>query len=314
MEQLVQILPSPHQKKSLKERLENFAVSNTDVKDIKILVSGQNGAGKSSFMNSVNSAFQGEIVSEALANATFGHSFTRRAQQAHGEIPQGNEARTGSIQPPSDQVVLPEGLTLHCVMNTSYHIKKSETEDLPYCLIDIKGLEPDALAVVQSNDIINTIRGHVKENYEFKGDQQLTPEDVEYYKKDADISDQAFCLVYIMPANFAGSTNQQTIEQIKIIRKEISYDRIPQVIVMTKVDEACPLVKDDLRKIYTSRKIKQKMEECSVDVGVPISNIFPVKNYHIETDTNDDVDVLILKAFDQIVRSANARLRRGAFK
>ncbi len=54
------------------------------------------------------------------------------------------------------------------------------------------------------------------------------------------------------------------------------------------------------------------MELCNVKVGVPLSHIFPVKNYHDEIDTDDDVDVLILKAFDQIVRSANARLRRGA--
>ncbi len=28
---------------------------------------------------------------------------------------------------------------------------------------------------------------------------------------------------------------------------------------MTKVDEACPLVNKDLRKIYTSKKIKEKV-------------------------------------------------------
>ncbi|KAL0204242.1 hypothetical protein M9458_002260, partial [Cirrhinus mrigala] len=54
------------------------------------------------------------------------------------------------------------------------------------------------------------------------------------------------------------------------------------------------------------------MKLCSTKVGVPMSHIFPVKNYHDEIDTDDNVDVLILKAFDQIVRSANGRLRRGA--
>ncbi len=37
-------------------------------------------------------------------------------------------------------------------------------------------------------------------------------------------------------------------------------------------------------------------------------NIFPVKNYHNEIDTNDDVDVLILKALEQIVQLADDRL------
>ncbi|XP_047009695.1 interferon-induced protein 44-like [Ictalurus punctatus] len=77
---------------------------------------------------------------------------------------------------------------------------------------------------------------------------------------------------------------------------------------MTKVDEICPLVKDDLRKVYTSKKITGKMQECSDLLGIPLSNIFPVKNYQEEVDTNDDMDVLILRALDQIVNLTNDAL------
>ncbi|KAI5611121.1 interferon-induced protein 44-like isoform X2 [Silurus asotus] len=77
---------------------------------------------------------------------------------------------------------------------------------------------------------------------------------------------------------------------------------------MTRVDEACPLVQDDLRKVYTSKMIKEKMKECSNRLGVPMNNIFPVKNYHEEVDTDDDLDFLILKALDQIVNIADDAL------
>jgi len=50
------------------------------------------------------------------------------------------------------------------------------------------------------------------------------------------------------------------------------------------------------------------MELCSAKIGVPLSNIFPVKNYHEEIDTEDDIDALILKALEQIVYNANDRL------
>lgn len=69
------------QKGVLKSRLEKFSLSNPDVTNIKILVAGQIGAGKSSFINSVICAFQGEIVCEALADASgsaVSHSFTWR--------------------------------------------------------------------------------------------------------------------------------------------------------------------------------------------------------------------------------------------
>ncbi|KAG7315582.1 hypothetical protein KOW79_020448 [Hemibagrus wyckioides] len=73
---------------------------------------------------------------------------------------------------------------------------------------------------------------------------------------------------------------------------------------MTRPDSACPLVNSDLRKIYYSRKIKEKMQECSNRLGIPMNHIFPVKNYHEEIDTMNDMDVLILKALDQIVSVA----------
>lgn len=51
------------------------------------------------------------------------------------------------------------------------------------------------------------------------------------------------------------------------------------------------------------------MDYCCNNVGVPMNHIFPVKNYHNEIDTDDLMDVLILKALDQIVYLANERLR-----
>ncbi|XP_026097341.1 interferon-induced protein 44-like [Carassius auratus] len=144
-------------------------------------------------------------------------------------------------------------------------------------------------------------------------EKSLTSDD-EHYNENLSLSDQAFCLVYVIDASTIQLAAEDKIitEKLKLIRRTISDNGIPQVIVMSKVDEACPLVKNDLKMVYRSKKIKERMELCSAKVGVPMSYIFPVKNYHYEIDTNDDVDVLILKALDQIVRSADARQRRGA--
>ncbi|XP_067258833.1 interferon-induced protein 44-like [Chanodichthys erythropterus] len=243
------------QKEALKQKLQNFSPSDPNVKDIKILVAGQIGAGKSSFINSIESVFQGRICSRALVNSSALKGFTIR----------------------------------------------SGDRTLPFIFKDIMGLEPEALAGSQPDGIISAVFGHVKDGYKFNEEQALTYKD-QHYISDPTLSDQAFCLVYVIDGNTVQFTDDKLTDKLKIIRQRI---RIPQVVVMTKVDEACPLVRNDLRKIYTSKKIKEKMEMCSTNTGVPMTNIFPVNE---EIDTEDDIDALILKALEQIVQIANDRL------
>lgn len=257
------------QKAALIQRLEDFTVCRSDVQCIKILLVGQIGAGKSSFINSVNSALQGRITSAALVDssaACSSQSFTQRFRT---------------------------------------HRVRTANRYLNFSFCDVMGLESEAGP--QPEEIINAVFGHVKEGYKFNQENPLTL-DSQYFEGNPDICDQVFCVVYIISANLVNLMNERLMEKLRIIRGTISDRGIPQVTVMTKVDETCPLMRDDLRKIYISRRIKHKMELCSNMLGVPMSCIFPVKNYHEEIDTDDNIDVLILKAVDQIVHLANDRL------
>lgn len=64
-------------KDEIEQKLRNFNIKRLKVPYVRILIVGAVGAGKSSFINSVNNAFQGRITCEALVATGSERSFTK---------------------------------------------------------------------------------------------------------------------------------------------------------------------------------------------------------------------------------------------
>ncbi|XP_031419560.1 uncharacterized protein LOC105892759 [Clupea harengus] len=251
----------------LKEEMRNFELSNPDVEHLRILVHGPVGAGKSSFINSVDSIFQERMTSAALAETTSDCSFTRTF-------------RTHKIK---------DGHYGTC---------------LPFVLCDVMGLERGESQGAHPDDLVQALQGHIKDGHRFKPAVSLC-EDDPHYNSTPSLSDKVHCLVSVIPASKISLMDDTIIQKIKAVRRKASEMGVPQVVVMTQVDETCSNVREDLGCIYGSRKIKEKMLECSNRVGVPMNLIFPVKNYHEEEELNDMIDTLLLRALKQIVCLGN---------
>ncbi|XP_037399010.1 interferon-induced protein 44-like isoform X2 [Pygocentrus nattereri] len=167
---------------------------------------------------------------------------------------------------------------------------------------DVMGLEnKDG---VQTADVISVLLGHVKEGYKFNPDTPLTEGDRNYVSNPSP-DDKVHCLVTIVSANSLSLMDQSIINKMKTVKEQANDIDIPQFILLTKIDEVCPLVKKDLKKTYTSKKIHEKINQCSNLIGAPVKFIFPVKNYCYESDTNDPTDILIMLALRHIVSAAN---------
>ena len=74
---------------------------------------------------------------------------------------------------------------------------------------------------------------------------------------------------------------------------------LPHVVYLTKLDKVCPLVDQDVRKIYYSEACKQALEIAADVIGIPRGHVFPVKNYEQETQLQTNVSILALTAMRQ---------------
>ncbi|KAI4879274.1 hypothetical protein NFI96_004801 [Prochilodus magdalenae] len=256
------------------EIIKDLGHLNPDLKPLRILLYGPVGAGKSCFINSVQRALLGRNVMPALESSTSGETVT--------------------------------------VSIKTHKLKKREGGHYPFVFCDVMGLERDKFihkedwykerqpAGIRTEDIIKVLEGHILDDYEFNPQAPITEDDPKY-KQCPEPGDKIHCLVSIVPADAISRTDHSVIEKMMAVRKKASELNIPQVIVLTKVDIACEIVSRDLKKLYYSRKIREKMKESSNELGILVQHIYPVKNYHEEITEDSDIDVIILMTLRDII-------------
>ncbi|CAG5958607.1 unnamed protein product, partial [Menidia menidia] len=76
---------------------------------------------------------------------------------------------------------------------------------------------------------------------------------------------------------------------------------IPQVAVVTHIDEACKETEKDLKNVHKSKFLKSKMMEINSGTGIPLNCILPVKNYSKDIEQHPEMDAPILSAMKQIL-------------
>uniref|UniRef100_A0A673AGT6 G domain-containing protein n=1 Tax=Sphaeramia orbicularis TaxID=375764 RepID=A0A673AGT6_9TELE len=171
----------------------------------------------------------------------------------------------------------------------TYKITKEEDGTFyPFVFNDIMGLEKDQ--GVCEEDIKLAMMGHVRDGYTVKDDP--------YYNTNPSLSDKAHVLVCVVSANEVHLLNHDAMKKMRNVRLEASDMGIPQMAILTNIDEVCPEVNADLRNVYKSQFVKKT---GSKSLGIPLNYIFPVKNYHSEITPNDDLEMLILMALRQII-------------
>ncbi|GLD72529.1 interferon-induced protein 44-like protein [Lates japonicus] len=187
--------------------------------------------------------------------------------------------------------------TEHLVKYETHKIRKGRDTPktfYPFVFNDMMGLENGSDSGVPPDDIKLAMKGHVKEGHTFNHLEPLTDRDPGYNPAPS-LQDKVHVLVCVISANSPEITLSllQKMKKVKDMARDLG---IPQMAVMTSIDLACSETEKDLKNVYRSRHLKQKMSDFSSAVGIPMNCIFPVKNYSEEIDLDDDVDTLILSA------------------
>ncbi|XP_060946308.1 interferon-induced protein 44-like [Limanda limanda] len=162
------------------------------------------------------------------------------------------------------------------------------------------GLEQDFDSGISVNDLKLALRGHVKEGYKFTSGQELKEGD-DGYNSDPTLEDKVHVLVCVVPADAVSRLSDQMVKKIRNVRLAASELGIPQLAIITKVDDDCPAVKKDTSNIYKSKYLKEKVDRFHQQLGLPLNCIFLVKNYSDETESNDKINAAILCALKQMV-------------
>uniref|UniRef100_A0A3Q2QY53 G domain-containing protein n=1 Tax=Fundulus heteroclitus TaxID=8078 RepID=A0A3Q2QY53_FUNHE len=251
-------------KKEDRQYVQEYKPAQDNIKYLRVLLYGPVGHGKSSFINSVSNVFRGRISIPALASATNSDkSFTKMFETHKFNKGRGNE-------------------------KTIY----------PVVFNDIMGLEEEENRGVHEDDINLALKGHVKEGHKFNPVSLLTQSDLDYNPTPS-ADDKVHVLVCMLSAN-ASQIKPSVLEKMKNVRETASELKIPQMAMMTHIDEACGETEKDLKNVYKSKHLKKKVD-FSAAVGIPLNCVFPVKNYSHEIDLNDDVDTLILSALRKMI-------------
>ncbi|XP_045066156.1 interferon-induced protein 44-like isoform X2 [Coregonus clupeaformis] len=164
-------------------------------------------------------------------------------------------------------------------------------------LCDVLALGDGETTGLTLTDALAVIKGHAPEGHDFQSDAPI--------KADPSINYQIHCAVFVLNACQVMSTSEDLTETLRTLQAEIADLDIPQVVLLTHVDKVCHTVQEDVKFVYSSRILQEKMQKAAEVVGLPVSYVLPVKNYSSELSVSCNTDILLLSAVHHILQAVD---------
>ncbi|KAF6109132.1 interferon induced protein 44 like [Phyllostomus discolor] len=246
--------------------LRAYKPSEDLVSEIRILLLGPVGSGKSSFFNSVKSVFQGYVTHQAAVG--------------------------------SDSTSITE-------LYRIYSIKDGKDgESLPFKLCDSMGLDEKEGAGLCMDDIRHILKGCMPDRYHFNPQQPITSRHPSFITSPS-WKDRIHCVAYVLDSRSINILSSKMVEKLKRVQKEVLNCGIQQVVLLTNVTNYQEVLQDDFLNMKKCVTSGYKITEVQEMLHIPTSNILMVENYASELELNPLKDILILSALRQMLRAAD---------
>lgn len=179
-----------------------------------------------------------------------------------------------------------------------------EQRPLRFRICDCRGFE-DAHGV-DVFDIEAILDGNMKNNYTFVEKTHIT-KDSPFYRRDPNMHDRIHCVAFVVDANNDPDypMTEHVQEQIKKTQEVMNQKRIPQLILMNKIDGLSQNLKKDISRIFYSPEVKERVDKLAHSLRLPPYTVLPMKNMDVEQRTNNNVNILALYNLRQMLRAAD---------
>ncbi|XP_017386575.1 interferon-induced protein 44-like isoform X1 [Cebus imitator] len=245
------------------------------VPEIRILLVGPVGSGKSSFFNSVKSIFHGHVTCQAIVG--------------------------------SDVTSITEQYRI-------YSVKDGKNgKSLPFKLCDTMGLDETEGVGLCIGDIPHILKGCVPDRYQFNPHKPITPEHSTFITSPS-LKDRIHCVAYVLNINSVDNLSSKMLAKFKKVHKEVLSCGIAHVALLTNVSNCSEVLQDNFLNMSRSVTSQSKVTIVNKMLGIPISNILMVGNYASDLELNPMNDILILSALRQMLRAADSFLEDLPFE
>ncbi|XP_072516878.1 interferon-induced protein 44 isoform X2 [Salminus brasiliensis] len=256
-------------RETLVEMVKSYKPASECVPEARVLLLGPVGAGKSSFISSVQSVFSGRVLNRAMVGSSTSTSFTKKLRSF--SIRKGQDTADGSTS---------------------------------LVLCDVMGIGDGETAGLTLHDALCIIQGHVPEGHQFSPEQPVKSETPGFMKKPT-LKDKVHCVVFVVDASKINTYPKGLSTTFQKLREHISSLGVHQVALLTHVDEVCKQTSQDITNVYQSTTVQQTMAKAGALLGMATSYIVPVKNYSSQLELEENTDILLLTAVDHILQYVN---------